>query len=56
MKNLPKHMQTKTWILSEIKYENFKGVQTVHKCECGRGFCRSTMCALCWKELLKEVK
>ena len=56
LKNLPKHMQTKEWILSEIHYEEFKGVQTIHACECGRGNCRSNMCVQCWNEILKEIK
>lgn len=53
LKDLPKHMQTKEWILSEICHEEFKGVCTIHKCDCGKNMCRSTMCAECWKKLLK---
>lgn len=56
LKELPKHMQTREWIESEIHYENFEGVRTVHNCECGRGYARSVMCTLCWKDILKELK
>ena len=53
--DIPKHMRTKDWIVSEIKYEKSKGVHTYHQCECDRGKCRSIMCVKCWKELLKCV-
>jgi hypothetical protein len=57
LNDLPKHMRTKKWILSEIKYESFEGVRTVHKCDCNCGnYCRSIMCVECWKKLLKRVK
>ena len=56
LKDLSKHMQTKEWIQSEIDYEQHKGIHTYHQCDCGRKSCRSAMCDLCWKEILKEIK
>ncbi len=56
LKDLPKHMRTREWILSEIKHESFKGITTVHKCECGENSCRSVMCSECWKKLLKRKR
>lgn len=54
LKDLPEHMRTKKWILSEIKHESFQGITTVHKCECDKNYCRSVMCAECWQKILKE--
>jgi len=56
LKDIPKHMRTKEWIESEIRYEQADGIHTYHQCDCGRKSCRSTMCDLCWKELLSEQK
>ncbi len=56
LKDLPKHMRTRSWIVSEIIYETSMGVHTYHKCECGRGSCRSFLCAECWKELLRRKR
>jgi hypothetical protein len=56
LNKLPRHMRTKEWIKSEIKYELHKGVHTYHQCECGRKACRSTMCSLCWEDILKHLK
>ena len=52
---LPTHMKTRDWILGEIAYEKNKGVHTYHFCDCGK-YCRSSMCAKCWKKLLKYTK
>lgn len=49
-------MRTKEWILSEIRHEEYNGMRTIHKCECGKNFCRSVMCADCWREVLKRKK
>lgn len=44
-------------IESEIMYEEHKGIHTYHECDCGRGACRSSMCAKCWREVLdKKIK
>ena len=56
LKELPKHMQTKQWIESEIAHEQQEGVHTYHQCKCGRQACRSNMCVLCWEEILEEIK
>ena len=44
LKDLPKHMRTKLWIESEIRYEESPGIHTYHQCECGRMKARSGMC------------
>ena len=46
----PEH-RTRRWIDSEIRYESHQGIHTYHQCECGRGLCRSAMCATCWSEV-----
>ena len=56
LKDLPKHMQTKMWIKSEIAYEEHKGIHTYHQCDCGKSSCRSNMCSDCWNKILKEIK
>jgi len=55
-KELPKKMQTREWIESEIRYEKSLGVHTYHMCDCGKNSCRSIMCAECWQKRLEEVK
>jgi len=55
LKELPKHMSTKIWIDSEIRYEKADGVHTYHNCKCGRDSCRSVMCAECWREAGAEL-
>lgn len=55
LKDLPKRMQTKRWISSEIRHERATGIHTYHTCECGRKQCRSNACILCWEEVLKEL-
>jgi len=56
LKDLPKHMRTREWILSAIRHEEHKGVHTYHKCDCGKNSCRAMMCAECWKKLLKRKR
>jgi len=56
LSDLPIHMRTSVWIESEIRYEEHIGIHTYHDCECGRGKCRSNMCATCWRELLDKHK
>lgn len=56
LKKLPKHMQTKRWIKSEIEHENATGIHTYHMCDCGRMKTRTTMCAKCWAEVLTELE
>lgn len=55
LQQLPEHMQTRKWIESEIRHEEHEGIHTYHLCECKRMQCRSFMCALCWKDVLKEL-
>lgn len=37
-----------------IRYEEHEGVHTFHACDCGRGLCRSSMCAKCWRDAGKR--
>lgn len=56
LKELPAHMQTKAWIKSEIRYEQHMGDHTYSQCDCNRRSCRASMCDLCWRECLEEIK
>lgn len=54
LSDLPAHMRTRAWIEHEIAYEEAGGHgTTVHECKCGK-WCRASMCAACWRELLEQ--
>jgi len=55
LSKLPTYMRTRVWIESNIHYEEHEGVHTYHQCECDRMAARSSMCALCWKDLLEQI-
>ena len=44
------------WAKSELRYEQHKGVHTIHQCKCGRSGCRSNMCILCWEEEIRKLE
>lgn len=44
------------WAESELHYEQYKGVTTMHMCNCGRKACRMNQCTLCWEEEIAILK
>ena len=56
LKDMPKHMRTREWVESAIRYEEATGIHTYHNCDCGRDICRSMMCTECWRDLLTRKR
>ncbi len=56
LKDLPKHMRTKEWIKSEIRYEEYGEINPNNMCGCKRQSYRVFLCSLCWRDLLKRKR
>ncbi len=53
--DLPEEKRTRRWILSEIRYQEDRGIQTRCACNhCGNSS-RGGCCADCWRSVLKEL-
>jgi len=57
IKILPKMKKTRKWLLSEIAYEEHKGVHTYHLCQyCKKNSTRSGKCGECLRKDLRDKK